>query len=136
MGWWGPVRSAVSPEISSGTGWGALRKILSGLSIAALGAVSVMCYIVGISDLYLGRSRTGVVLLGITLVMGVTFWRISSPYVTSLMSEEERRKIPPSDQNSPLQMLGLAEALAFTSGMISLLFLTYAVFFSSGYARW
>jgi hypothetical protein len=136
MGWWGPLRSAVPPERSSAAGWAALRKIASGLSIAALGAVSVMCYIVGISDLYLGRSRAGLVLLGIMLVTGVTFWRLFSPYVTSLMSDEQRRVVPPTDKGSPIELLGLAEALAFTAGIIALLSITYAAFFTSGRGRW
>jgi hypothetical protein len=95
-----------------------------------------MCYIVGISDLYLGRSRTGLVLLGVTLVTGLTFWRIFSPYVTSLMTEEERRVVPPSEKGSPMEMLGLAAALSFTSALIALLSLTYGAFFTAGGARW
>jgi hypothetical protein len=136
MGWWDPLRSATPPEISSAAGWAAPKKIAAGLSIAALGAASVMCYIVGISDLYLGRAHAGLVLLAIMSVTGVTFWRIFSPYVTSLMSDEERRVVPPADESSPIELLGLAAALAFAAGIIALLLLTYAAFFTSGRGRW
>jgi hypothetical protein len=135
-GWWGPLRSDFSPEISSAAGWRALRKTVSGLSIASLGAVSVMCYVVGISDLYLGRPPAGLALLGIMVATGVTFWRIFSPYVTSLMTEEERQVLLTSDKGSPLELLGLAEALAFTAGVIASPSLTYSAFFTSERGRW
>jgi Na+/proline symporter len=97
MGWWGPflqhgvtVSSVGNRGASQDYG---LKKIAKGILIAAGGAISVMCYIVGLSNLYFGRFLLAAVQLSATIILGFFFWRFFTPYIMSLMTPEEASQI-------------------------------------------
>jgi hypothetical protein len=138
MGWWGPFRQK---HASAGTGADmsrvyALKKIGRGLLLAALGAVSVMSYVVGISNLYFGRFLHGAVLLVVMLVSGSIFWRLFSAYVVTLMTPEEASGITQEEETSLSAQLGLRKVLGFTLVVLALVLLANFAFSRVGPARW
>lgn len=139
MGWWEPVRREMLMGNPGNGGRGevyGLKKIVTGLGIAALGAVAVMCYIVGLSDLYFGRFVMGTVLLLAMMVLGLVFWRLFLPYVTSLMSPEEARQVEAADDGLLAEQLGVRKVVAFGVGMVALVLLAHTAFFAVGTTRW
>jgi hypothetical protein len=113
-----------------------LKKIGTGLLIAATGAVAVMCYIVGLSNLYFGRFRAGCVQLLAMAMLGFLFLRHFSPFVMSLAGPEEHGEITPEQKKSPLDLFGLREVLAFCLVTAAVVLLADSVFFSVGNGRW
>jgi len=109
------------------------RKILLGLLIAAVGAVSVMCYIVGISDLYFGKYIVGSLLLLGMGILGFLFWRAFSTYVLSLMDPEEAKDVM---ETKIADQLGLGRVLAFGTSMVALVLLAHSAFFAAHNSRW
>jgi hypothetical protein len=90
MGWWGPFLQKDATATTVGDRrtsqvYG-LKKIAKGLLIAAGGALSVICYIVGLSNLYFGRFILGGVQLSAMIILGFFFWRLFAPYVMSLLT--------------------------------------------------
>jgi len=140
MGWWGPFSQKVSPAGAAGAGGArevhGLKKIGAGLLIASTGAVAVMCYIVGLSNLYFGRFLTGGVQLLAMTVFGFFFLRFFSPYVMSLIGPEEQGEITREQEKDLSDQLGIRKVFAFCLGMAALVMLADSAFFSTGHARW
>ncbi|TAM83534.1 MAG: hypothetical protein EPN47_05330 [Acidobacteria bacterium] len=135
MGWWGPVRNEVlvtNPNIMQETEDLGFKKIALGLLISSIGAFVVMCYIMAISDFYFGRNPLGIVLSVATIVSGLLFWFMFSPYVASLTTKEESAQ-PEGIAFGP--ELGLKRILTFGVGVIGLFSLVSGVFLTAGITR-
>ncbi len=139
MGWWGTIRQEAlqsNPGAASERDGFGMRKICVGLVIAAVGAASVMCYIVGISNLYFGKYVQGLLLLLGMVVLGLLFWRAFSPYVLSLMGPEETKGVVAVEEMQLADQLGLGRVLAFGASMVALVLLAHSTFFALGSSRW
>lgn len=102
-GYWEPVRRLAELELPS-----QLRlPILRGLAIALLGAGSVMAYITGISQLYVGQYRAGLLFLGLMTIAGALFLFAFPRYVWNLLSVEEREESMRSDASRDSHEFGL-----------------------------
>ena len=140
MGWWGPFRPKDATQATDG-GRGATevfgsKKIGKGLLIAAFGAISVMCYIVGISNLYVGRFLLGAVQLVAMIILGFLFWRLFSAYVITLTSPDEAGGITPAEETRLSEQLGLRKLLIFGLAVLTSVLLADLLFFSAGSGRW
>lgn len=139
MGWWKPVRLAKSyedPKEGSCEPRFGLSKIGSGLAIAATGAIAMMCYITGISDLYVGRNRVGVAALLAMLILGLVFWRLFPRFIDSLLTTEETTETPSAHAGVLMEQLGFSKILRFGIATIVLLSLAYTFFFAKGINLW
>jgi hypothetical protein len=88
LGCWGPI-ARLAEQTQSAT---KLRfPIAAGLGIAFAGAIAVMAYITGISQLYVGRYNTGVLLFSVLAVAGTLFLVAFPRYIDALLSAEERQ---------------------------------------------
>jgi TM2 domain-containing membrane protein YozV len=87
LGSWGAIaRLAGEPQPAT-----KLRfPVAAGLSLAASGAIAVMAYITGISQFYIGRYNTGLLLFSILALTGALFLFAFPRYVDSLLSIEEK----------------------------------------------
>ena len=135
MGWWGPIRSeavATNPDTEQATENLGFKKIALGLLISSIGAVSVMCYIVAISDFYFGRNLVGVVLSVATIISGLLFWFMFSPYVASFTTEAESAQ---SQEGGLEQQFGLKRILTFGVAVVTLCSLAFGAFLTVGAAR-
>jgi solute:Na+ symporter, SSS family len=138
MGWWKPIRSAKSCGNSNGVGYeqtSGFKKIGSGLVTASVGAAAVMCYIVGISDLYVGRSRVGLIILLTMILLGFIFWRRFPRFVNSLLTTEETTKVSRTNTRFLTDQLGFGTVLQFGTATVALLSLVYTVLFAVGADR-
>jgi SSS family solute:Na+ symporter len=89
LGFWAPVAS-LSGESHPAT---SLRfPIATGLSLAAAGAIAVMAYITGISQLYIAGYTTALLLFAILALTGAVFLFGFPRYIHSLLLPEETDK--------------------------------------------
>jgi hypothetical protein len=102
-GSWGPIRRLAELELTS-----QMRlPIARGIAIALLGAGSVMAYITGISQLYVGQYRAGLLFLGLMAIAGALFLFSFPRYVWNLLSAEERQESARSDASQDTHEFGL-----------------------------
>ena len=110
LGFWGPVAGSV-----------AVMPIARGLLVALAGAAAVMAYIVGLSRAYVG-DFLGAGFLGSSVIgLAAVFWRAFSPYVRSLLSEEETAHLDRSEAEavSAAQTFGLSGLAAVVAAAIA-----------------
>jgi solute:Na+ symporter, SSS family len=97
LGCWGPV-ARLAGQTQSAT---KLRfPIAAGLGIAFAGAIAVMAYITGISQLYVGRYNTGLLLFSVLALAGTLFLVAFPRYIDALLSSEEKQQALESDDGS------------------------------------
>jgi hypothetical protein len=129
LGCWGPI-ARLAGEGQPST---ELRfPIAAGLALAFAGAVAVMAYVTGISQLYVGRYSTGLLLLSVLAVAGMVFLMAFPRYIDALLSAEEKRQATESAAGSfelhrvfSVVCFGAAAVLAFQTiflrgGVVSL----------------
>jgi lysylphosphatidylglycerol synthetase-like protein (DUF2156 family) len=140
MGWWGPIRQKSATQRTDcdpgATQVHGLKKIGKGFLIAAIGASSVMSYIVGISNLYFGRFLLGAVQLMAMIILGFFFWRLFSAYVITLIASEEASHITVEEETSLSEQLGLRKVVGFSLAVLAIVLLADLMFFSVGQGRW
>ncbi|HMJ60885.1 MAG TPA: hypothetical protein VK493_03940, partial [Bryobacteraceae bacterium] len=61
-------------------------------ALAFAGAIAVMAYITGISQLYVGRYNTGVLLFSLLALAGTVFLVAFPRYIDALLSSEEKQQ--------------------------------------------
>jgi len=86
FGSWGPIhricRGTEGGKATGGrTGWGPVSR---GFGIACLGGVSVMCYILALSNLMVGSAPAGWLYMASAIVLMLMFIRLLSPYLDTL----------------------------------------------------
>jgi hypothetical protein len=132
LGAWAPIHRIAGgvPESSRGR-----RPILIGLLIACCGAAAVMTWILGISQLYVGRFVAGAGLLALTTGLGIAFWKTFDRFIQTLLtpkdiavdeSREETTERDPFGLNAVLSIVCFATAaiaafawLWFDGGVVS-----------------
>jgi len=89
LGRWAPIaqlagepRSTTKPRFP----------IAAGLALAFAGALAVMAYITGISQFYVGRYNTGLLLFSILVLAGALFFLGFPRYIDALLSPEEKQQ--------------------------------------------
>lgn len=129
LGFWGPV----SGERDSR--WGIIAK---GLTLAVTGAGSVMAYIVGISQLYVGRYAAGAVLLVGLALLAYLFWRGFNGYISDLLSPEERAAMEEAERQpvDTIHAFGLAGMTAVIAFIVAIVLSVNALLFTSGSVAW
>jgi SSS family solute:Na+ symporter len=87
LGAWAPIERLAGdpPQTSRGA-----RPILIGLLIAACGASAVMAWILGISQVYVGRYVAAAGLLALMSGLGIAFWKTFGRFIQGLLTHEER----------------------------------------------
>ena len=108
------------------------------MALSVTGAASVMAYIVGISRLYIGDYVLGAALLAAMSVLAYIFWRGFDPYISELLSPDERTAMEaaerqPSDTVRAFGLAGLTAVIAFT---VAVVLGVNALVFTSGGASW
>lgn len=100
LGCWSPIRQLAGQSQPA-------RKlrlpITAGLALACAGAIAVMAYITGISQLYVGRYNAGILLFAIVALAGALFLILSPRYIDGLLSskeQEEARQIEAAGESS------------------------------------
>jgi TM2 domain-containing membrane protein YozV len=89
LGWWKPIaRLAGEPQPVTKFRF----PIAAGLALAFAGAIAVMAYITGISQFYIGRYNTGLLLFSILAFVGALFLFAFPRYIDALLSPEEKRQ--------------------------------------------
>jgi SSS family solute:Na+ symporter len=87
LGWWGPIEKLAGDVPQTTHGW---QPVVAGLAIAVCGAAAVMAWILGISQMYVGRYSVGLSVLAVMVGLGVTFRATFSRYIDRLLTPEER----------------------------------------------
>jgi hypothetical protein len=122
LGWWEPVRKAAGLQASS-----RLRfPIPLGIALALVGAASVMAFITGISQVYVGRYYTGALLLGFMMASGILFLATVPRYVKALLLPDEDRKPAASvpldgPVADPIALHGVFAIVCFATAMVLIL---------------
>jgi len=100
-------------------GWHA---IATGIGLSIAGAAAVMAYIVGISNLYVGRYARGGWMLAIMLALGTLFWFCFDSYIRRLLlpqewseSQAEQTQADQAVRDFGLSGIGAAMAFAVTA---------------------
>jgi SSS family solute:Na+ symporter len=86
MGWWEPIRrirqgTEDAESAGGGAGW---NPIWHGFGIAGLGAASVMCYILALSNLTVGSVLAASLYLAAGVILMLIFIRLLPPYLDTL----------------------------------------------------
>jgi hypothetical protein len=86
FGSWGPIQrlclgTGSGEAADARTGW---DPVLRGFRIACLGGVSVMCYILALSNLMVGSAPAGWLYMASAIVLMLIFIRLLSPYLDTL----------------------------------------------------
>jgi hypothetical protein len=128
LGSWGPI-ARLAGEARSGT---KLRfPIAAGFGIAFAGTIAVMAYITGISQLYVGRYNTGLLLFSILALAGTLFLVAFPRYIDALLSSEEKQQAIDSNDGSSFGLHRVFSVVCFGASAV-LAFQT--VFLSGGAA--
>ena len=97
LGSWGPI-ARLAGDVPSAT---KLRfPIAAGLGIAFAGTIAVMAYITGISQLYVGRYKTGLLFFSVLALAGTLFLVAFPRYIDALLSSEERQQALQGDDGT------------------------------------
>ncbi len=89
LGWWKPIARLAGDQQPATR----LRfPIAAGLALAFAGALAVMAYITGISQFYVGRYHTGLLLFAILALTGAFFLLAFPRYIDTILSPEEKRQ--------------------------------------------
>lgn len=131
LGRWEPIRRAAAVDEPPSQG---RHPIAAGLALALLGGASVMAYITGISQLYVGRYTVGLVFAGLMAAGGTVFLVASPRYIHSLLSAKEtseHHRIPTED-GSTLHALGLTRVLCISLLCAALVLAIHAAFLGGG----
>ena len=129
LGFWGPV----SGERDSR--WGL---VVRGLMLAVTGAGSVMAYIAGISQLYVGRYAAGSAWLVSLAVLAYLFWRGFNSYIVELLSPGERAAMEEAERRpvDTVHAFGLAGLTAVIAFIVAIVLGVNALLFTSGSVAW
>jgi hypothetical protein len=115
LGWWGPIgRLSGLPNPAA-----KLRfPIAAGLMLAFTGALAVMAYITGISQFYVGRYTSGVLLLGVLALAGTLFLVASPRYVDALLTSDERQQAVQSGAAATFGLHRVFSAVCFGASAV------------------
>ena len=131
MGVWGPIArlAGASPSPTR------LRfPIGVGLALALAGAIAVMAYITGISQLYVARYHKGLLLLGLMVLAGAAFLLFFPRYIDALLSPTEQQTSSESHATarSTMESFGLHRVFSIVFFSTAAVFAFQAIFLRGG----
>jgi Na+/proline symporter len=119
LGAWRPIRS-LAGDLSEPARGG--RPILIGLLIAACGAGAVTVWILGISQLYVGRFVAGTGLLVLMAGLGITFWRSFNGFIKRLLTPQELAddtRLAAGPQDDPFELNVVFSIVCFATAIVA-----------------